>query len=73
MMHMYIHDTLIPKMLEGMSNFKTKANILENYGLTILYQEAVGEWIICRTLSSIKSATMLIPQRCVTGKPLGLE
>ena len=29
MMHMYIHDTLIPKMLELMSNGKNNAKILE--------------------------------------------
>ena len=30
MMHMYIHDTLIPNMLEGIFNGTTKVNILEN-------------------------------------------
>ena len=43
MMHMYIHDTLIPNMLEGMSNGKTKAKVLENYDLTTLCQDAAGE------------------------------
>ena len=38
-MHMYIHDTPIPKMLEGMSNGRNKAKLLENYGLTTLCQE----------------------------------
>ena len=33
MMQMYIHDTLIPKMLEGMWNDTTKDNLLENNGL----------------------------------------
>ena len=46
MTHMYIHGTLIPKMLEVMSNGKTKAKLLANYGLTTLCQETVGEWII---------------------------
>ena len=46
MMHMYIHDTLIPNMLEWMSNGTTKAKLLENYGLTTLYQETLGEWLI---------------------------
>ena len=42
MMYMYIHDTLIPNMLEVMSNSKTKANILENYGITKLFKDTVG-------------------------------
>ena len=46
MMHMYIHDTLILKMLELISNGKTKANILENYGIKNICQETVEEWII---------------------------
>ena len=46
MIHMYIHDILVPKMLEVILNGTTKANILENYGLTTLFQETVGEWII---------------------------
>ena len=29
-----------------MSNGTTKANILENYGLTTLCQDTVGEWLI---------------------------
>ena len=29
MMHMYIHDNLIPKMLEVETNGKTKAKLLE--------------------------------------------
>ena len=45
MIHMYIHDTLIPKVLEGMSNGKNKAKLLENYGLTNLCQYKVGEWL----------------------------
>ena len=44
--HIYIHETLIPNMSKGMSNGKTKAQILENYGLSILCQETVGEWLI---------------------------
>ena len=45
-MHMYIHDTLIPKMLEGMLNGTTKDKILENYGITTLYQDSLVEWLI---------------------------
>ena len=29
-----------------MSNGTTKAKLLENYGLKILFQETVGEWLI---------------------------
>ena len=29
-----------------MSNGKTKAKLLENYGLTMICQETVGEWLI---------------------------
>ena len=46
MMNMYINDTLIPKMVEGMSNGTAKANRLKNYGLTKLCQEKVGDWLI---------------------------
>ena len=46
MMHIYIHETLVPKMLEGISNGTTKAKLLEKYGLTTLHQETVGEWPI---------------------------
>ena len=46
MMHMYIHDTLIPKMLEVMDNGKTKSKLLKNSSLTTLCQDTVGEWII---------------------------
>ena len=45
-MHIYIHDILIPKMLEGIPNGKTKAKLLENYGLTTICQETVGEWVV---------------------------
>ena len=45
-MHMYIHDTFIPKMLEGISNSTTRAKILENYGVTTICQDTVGEWLI---------------------------
>ena len=45
-MHMYIHDILIPKMLEGISNGTTKAKPLENYALTMLYQETIVEWLM---------------------------
>ena len=45
MMHIYIHDTLIPNMLEGISNGKTKDEILEKYGLKTLCEETIGEWI----------------------------
>ena len=33
-------------MLEGMLNGKTKAKLLENYGITTLFQETVREWLI---------------------------
>ena len=46
MMHMYIHDTLVPKMLEVISNGTTKAKLLETYGLKMLFQETVQEWLI---------------------------
>ena len=46
MMHMYIHNTLIPKMLEGMLNGKTKANQLESSGIATLYQETVVDCLI---------------------------
>ena len=46
MMHKYLHDTCVPKMLELMSNGTTKAKLLVIYGLIILFQETLGEWII---------------------------
>ena len=46
MMHMYIHDNLISKMLEIMWNGRTKAKIFEDYSLTKLCQETVGYWLI---------------------------
>ena len=46
MMRLYIHDILIPKMLEGISNGTTKAKLLENYALTMLYQETIVEWLM---------------------------
>ena len=46
MMHMYIHDTLIPKMLEEMKNVKTKDKLLVNYILTTLFQETGEDWLI---------------------------
>ena len=46
MMHMSIHETLIPNMLEGMSNDTTKAKLLENYGLTFIFKDTVGEWLV---------------------------
>ena len=45
MMCMYIHDTLIPMMLEVISNGKTKAKLLVIYGITTLFQDAVVEWL----------------------------
>ena len=42
MMYMYIHENLIPKMSEGMSNDTTKAKILENHVLATLCQDTVG-------------------------------
>ena len=45
MMHIYIHDTLIPNMLEGISNGKTKDDILEKYGLNNLCEDTIREWI----------------------------
>ena len=44
--HMYIHETLIPKMSEVMDNGKTKSKLLKNSSLTTLCQDTVGEWII---------------------------
>ena len=35
-----------PYILERMSNVTTKAKLLENYGITTLFQETVGERII---------------------------
>ena len=46
MMHMYIRDNLIIIILEGMQNGITKAELLENYCITTLCQETVGEWWI---------------------------
>ena len=43
---MYIHDTIIPNIVELMSNGITKALLIENYGLTDLCQEIAGEWLI---------------------------
>ena len=37
MMHIYIHDTLIPKILKGISNGKTKAKLLENPSIRTLF------------------------------------
>ena len=45
-MHVYIHDTLIPKMLEVICNSTTKFKLLVNYGLTKLCQETVGYCLI---------------------------
>ena len=45
-MHIYINDTLIPKMSQGMPNGKTKAKLLGNYSLTLLYKETVGGCLI---------------------------
>ena len=45
-MHIYIHDTLIPNMLEVISNGTTKAKLLEKYVLVKIYQEKVVEWLI---------------------------
>ena len=46
MMHMYINYTLIPKMLEVISNGTTEAKLFENYGLTKLLQDTVVERIV---------------------------
>ena len=46
MTHMYIHDTLIAKILEEMLNDTTKAKLLENYGIKMICHETVGEWIM---------------------------
>ena len=43
---MYIHDDLIPNILEGIYNGTTKSNLLENYGLTKIFQKTVREWLI---------------------------
>ena len=45
-MHIYIHEILIPKMLELMSNDTTKYKLLENYDLATLCKDTVGEWLI---------------------------
>ena len=45
-MHIYIYNTLIPNILEGMSNGRTKDKLLENYGLTTLFKEKIGDWPI---------------------------
>ena len=46
MVHMYIHDTLITKMLKLMSNGTPNDKQWENCGLTTLCQEAVQERLI---------------------------
>ena len=46
MIHMYIHDTLIPKILEGIPIGTTKTKLLENYVLTMIFQETVRECLI---------------------------
>ena len=43
---MYIHDTLISEISELMTNGTTKDKLLENYGLTNLFQETGEEWLI---------------------------
>ena len=45
-MHMYMHDNLILEMLEGILNVTTKSKILENYFITKLFKETVGECLI---------------------------
>ena len=45
-MHMYTHETFVPKMLKAMSNGAPKAKLLEDYGLTMLCQDTVGECLI---------------------------
>ena len=44
-MHIYIHDTFIPNMSEGIYNGSTNTNTLENYGITKLCQDTVGDWL----------------------------
>ena len=46
MMHMYIHDTLIPKMLKDMATGTTKEELLNMYGLKTLCIDTVGKWLI---------------------------
>ena len=46
MIHMYINDTPIPKMLELMLNGTTKAKLLEKSVLAKLCQDTLGECII---------------------------
>ena len=41
-----VHDTLIPNILEGITNGTTKAVLLKNDGMITLYQETVEECII---------------------------
>ena len=43
---MYIHETLIPKILELMQNDTTKYKLLGNYDLVTLCKDRVGEWLI---------------------------
>ena len=46
MMHMYIHYTVIPKMLEVMANGKTKSKLLKKYSVTKICQDTIEDWII---------------------------
>ena len=46
MIQMYIHDILIPNMLEVISNVTTKAKLLEKYVPVKICQEKVVEWLI---------------------------
>ena len=45
-MHVYNHNTLIPKVLEIILNGTTKSQLLENYGFAKLRKYTVGEWLI---------------------------
>ena len=45
MMNIYINDTLIPKMLEGMQNGTTNYKLIETYGLTMICHQIVGEFL----------------------------
>ena len=46
MMHIYIHDTLIPNMSQRIPNGTTKAKQLGRYSITSLFKDTVGECLI---------------------------
>jgi hypothetical protein len=42
----YIHETLLPKMVEESENFASTEDLLKNYGLVSLCHETVRTWIL---------------------------